>query len=619
VSWRPANWQHLKAFVWLRWRLLANGWRRGGQVNYVITMVFAVCALVAALPLFVGGCLAGLFLLGKLSPVHLLYVWDGLCVAFVFLSCVGLLTELQRTESLSLSKFLHLPVSLEGAFFINYLSSLFSLTTVLFVPILFGLALGLAFSKGMLLLITLPLSAAFLLTVTALSYQFQGWLASLMSNPRRRRTVIVAATAVFILCAQLPNLLNLFAPWQQQADRSSALVRELEGLNRDFQAKKFDAQEHLRRQQQIMEKHEQENKAALAATAQKWQRAIKLLNWVLPIGWFPLGVMEAAEGNVLVPSLALVLLTTIGAGSLWRSYRTTLQLYRGQFTARKSRAAKAPDAKTSSFAPATGTQFLERRLPGLSEPVSAIALAGLRSLLRSPEAKMMLMTPLIMSLVAGGAILRHPNAVPLDLRPLTAFGAMIMVLFGMMQIMGNQFGCDRDGFRVFVLCAAPRRDILLGKNLAFFPLAAAMAGMLLALLEVLCPLRVDHLLAMPPQFVSMFLLFCLLVNLTSIYAPFYIAAGALKPGSPKMLIVLLQMAMFMVFFPLSQLPTLLPLGIEALAEQFGWTRGVPIFLLLALVECVAVAFLYRWALAWQGGLLERREQQILQAVTKLAS
>ncbi|HWB09762.1 MAG TPA: hypothetical protein VG826_11070 [Pirellulales bacterium] len=619
MNWRSANWQHLKAFVWLRWRLLANGWRRGGQINFVVTMLFAVCALIAAVPLFVGSCLAATYLFAKLSPEHLLYVWDGLSLVFLFVWCIGLLTELQRTESLSLSKFLHLPVSLEGAFVINYLSSLFSLTTVLFVPILCGLALGLAFSKGVLLLVALPLLAAFLLMVTALSYQFQGWVASLMGNPRRRRTVIVAATALFILVAQLPNLLNFFAPWQGRADRSSALVRELEELNRDFQAKKFDAQEHLRRQQQLMEKHQQENEAAMAASAQKWRRAIQLLNWVLPIGWLPLGVMKAAEGNVLVPSLALLSLTTIGAGSLWRSYRTTLQIYRGQFNARKGRAPPAATAKASSAAPATGTQLLERRLPGLSEPVSAIALAGLRSLLRSPEAKMMLLTPLIMSLVVGGAILRHPGAVPLEFRPLAAFGAMIMVLFGMMQLMGNQFGFDRDGFRVFVLCAAPRRDILLGKNLAFFPLAAAMAGALVALLEALCPLRVDHLLAMVPQFVSMFLLFCLLVNLTSIYAPIYIAAGALKPGSPKLLVVLLQMVIFMIFFPLSQLPTLLPLGIEAFAEKLGWTRGVPIFLLLALVECAAIALLYHWMLVWQGGLLERREQRILQDVTKPAS
>ena len=30
--------------------------------------------------------------------------------------------------------------------------------------------------------------AAFVFALTALTYQFQGWLAALMSNPRRRRT-----------------------------------------------------------------------------------------------------------------------------------------------------------------------------------------------------------------------------------------------------------------------------------------------------------------------------------------------------------------------------------------------------------------------------------------------
>ncbi|HEV3339554.1 MAG TPA: hypothetical protein VG125_04340, partial [Pirellulales bacterium] len=190
------NWRHLQAFIWLRWRLAANGWRRGGQINFVITMVFTVCALIAAVPLFIGSCLGGLYLFTKATSLHLLYAWDVLSLAFVFVWCVGLLAELQRTESLSLSKFLHLPVSLEGAFFINYVSSLFSLTLALFVPIVFGFALGLAFAKGMRLLVAIPLSVAFLLMVTALSYQFQGWLASLMTNPRRRRSVIVAATAV---------------------------------------------------------------------------------------------------------------------------------------------------------------------------------------------------------------------------------------------------------------------------------------------------------------------------------------------------------------------------------------------------------------------------------------
>ena len=97
---------------------------------------------------------------------------------------------MQRTEPLSLSKFLHLPVSVNGAFLINYLSSLLSLSLICLRA---GDARVLlwrwSFSRGPACCWRLPLLAAFLLMVTALTYQFQGWLASLMSNPRRRRTV----------------------------------------------------------------------------------------------------------------------------------------------------------------------------------------------------------------------------------------------------------------------------------------------------------------------------------------------------------------------------------------------------------------------------------------------
>ena len=45
----------------------------------------------------------------------------------------------------------------------------------------------------------------------------------------------------------------------------------------------------------------------------------------------------------------------------------------------------------------------------------------------------------------------------------------------MSQLLGNQFGFDRGGFRVYVLSPASRRDVLLGKNLSFVPLTADIA------------------------------------------------------------------------------------------------------------------------------------------------
>jgi ABC-2 type transport system permease protein len=118
------NWRHLQAFVWLRWRLLYNECRRAGAFNAVVMMIVAVGALVTAIPLFFVSFLVGWFAIPKAAPVHLLYAWDALILGFLFFWALGLLTELQRTEPISLAKFLHLPVSAGGAFLINYLSSL---------------------------------------------------------------------------------------------------------------------------------------------------------------------------------------------------------------------------------------------------------------------------------------------------------------------------------------------------------------------------------------------------------------------------------------------------------------------------------------------------------------
>ena len=41
----------------------------------------------------------------------------------------------------------------------------------------------------------------------------------------------------------------------------------------------------------------------------------------------------------------------------------------------------------------------------------------------------------------------------------------------MQQILQNQFGMDRDGFRALVLSPIPRHQILFGKNLATAPFA----------------------------------------------------------------------------------------------------------------------------------------------------
>jgi len=632
------NWQHFRAFLWLRWRLRVNQLKRGGIANAIFLAILAVGAGIAAFSLFVVFLLVGLFALSKEAPLVVLFVWDGLVVTLLFFWAVGLLAELQRAEVLSLDKFLHLPVSLWGAFLLNYLSSLLSLNLIVFLPAMIGFSLGLVFARGPVMLVCVPLLAAFVLMVTALTYQFQGWLAALMVNKRRRRTILVVVTVAFVLVFQLPqllNFLNVFQPsnkpyFEKGIELDRRFANEQAKLKESLASGDITPDQYQQRQDEMDRKHKGQTEELYRDTIEVAERIGRLVNLVLPPGWLPLGAMAAVEGDMVPGILGTVGLTLIGTASLWRSYRTTVRLYTGHFTSGKSRKVAAPHPLPLSptgrgvggEGPALKPEMqsaglLEKDIPWLSEQASAIALAGFRSLTRAPEAKMMLLTPVILVLVFGSMALTRSLDLPRSLRPLMAFGGMATVLLGMVQLVGNQFGFDRGGFRVLVLCAAPRRDILLGKNLSFAPLGVGLALVMVVVVQIIYPMRFDHFLAALPQAISMYLTVCVMGNWLSMLAPMPIASGSLKPSNPKLIPVLLQVV-FVFLLPMTLSPTLLPLGIELLVENLGGVEGIPICLILSLVECLAVVCVYRLFLTWQGSFLQAREQRILEIVTTKA-
>jgi len=610
------NWQHFQAFVWLRWRLLVHQAQRGGLANAIILGLAAVAGALFAVAMFVTFFLVGLFVLPDQPPRVLLYVWTGLAAAFLFSWLMGVLVELSRAELFSLDKFLHLPVSLTGVFLLNYLSSLFSLSLLFFLPSLVALSLALVIRRGPSHLLLFPLLGAFLLLVTGVTYQFQGWLAALMANKRRRRTVVVLVTTGLVLLAQLPNLWNIVRQRGQPGpDEFLAHVQEQDdALRRAVMAREITAAEYARRQGELQQQAQAHRVEVNELAERSTENSVRLVDLVVPPGWLALGAAALAEDRVVPALLGVGGMSLLASLSLWRAYRTTLRLYTGQVGSdRKARAAVAIPAK----APRAPGRFLERQLPWLSEQASAVALAGFRGLTRAPEAKMMLLTPIILAIVFGGMFFAHSVQLPEIVRPLVAFGAMAPILLTMGQLIGNQFGFDRSGFRVFVLSAAPRREILLGKNLSFAPLALGLGGAFVILLQVLQPMRLEHFLAAVPQLISMYLLYCLLANCLSILAPMPIRSGSLRPVNPRGVPMLLHFV-FSMLCPMVLAPTLLPLGIEFGLEQAGWMHGVPLVLLLAVAECAVVIVIYRALLSWQGRMLQSREQKILETVTTRA-
>jgi len=583
------NWEHLRAFLWLRSRLSANKSKRAGSLSNTLSTIFLVLAVITAIIAFIGSLVLSYNLVARQSPSVVMYVWDGVVAVFLFFWLAVLSVELQRSELLPLEKFLHYPISVSGLFLINYVASVVSehFAVFLFIPAMLGLSLGLVIVRGVGMLWLFPLLLAFLLMVTAVTYQFRGWLAVLMLNKRHRRTVVTVVTLVSVVLFQLPYLSTRV--WGGRRSRRPAITS-----------------------------NEQAGQIA------------KTVSMTVPLGWLPYGAMASAEGRYLPPVLGILGMTLIGAVSLRRSYRTTVRLYTGNYGSgqTKKNATKAAvilSQESVGSVPATLSQsagagsLLEIQLPWVSEQASVVALTTFRSLTRAPEAKMVLLSPLIMIFIFGTSVLKmssHPGEFT---GPLMASAVLAMILFGMVQLAGNQFSFDRGGFRNFVLAAAPRREILLGKNLALAPIVLGLALVAMILLQVAFPMRLDYFVAALFQMVTMFLLYCLFSNFISILNPTATTAGSLKPAVKPSGKTLLFGLLTMALFPFALAPSMMPLGLEVGLHWLGWFPGIPISLLFSLGEVLAVGYLYSWVLDRQGELLQSRELRILEVVSASAA
>lgn len=611
------NWEHLKTYIWVRWRLSANQVRRSGTVGIIITAILTGLRVMGGIVTFIAGLLLGFFVLGQADMKVLIFTWDGVAGAFIFFWLIGLMSELQRTELLSLDNFMHLPVSPTGAFLINYVGSSFGLSLILFFPAMVGLSAGILFSRGLEMLLLFPLVAVFFLMVTAVTYQFRGWLAGMMSNPRRRRMIIAIVSLAFILIFQIPNILTNFTP----GARSKRQARQ--EITKEFSVLKKELDEGSITQ----EGYESQLAAKQAALKLNRKQAlennykiIQTVNMTIPPGWLPYGAGAASQGRYL-PVLACILgMGLIGIGSLRLSYRATIRLYMGDFNKGRARRKDKVETVPEGFLPAkkesnSSTLLLEKKLPWISEQATATTLMCFRSMIRAPEVKMMLLTPVILMVVFGGMLVSKDINVSGLVRLLLVLGSMaFMLVISMTGFVGNQFAFDRNGFRTFVLSCTPRRDILLGKNLSLVPVVIILMTLIIGVFQWMNPMQWDHLITVFLLMVPMYLIFCLVENMASILAPVTLKQGSGRPASHQGFQTLLQM-IFMVVVPIPMSVTLIPVGLEALYVLMNPGIWFPVSLVFSAIEVIVVVRIYRALIQRQGILLQRREQKILEVVS----
>jgi hypothetical protein len=552
-----------------------NQWKRSGKLNATLSVILVGLVAVASALAFVLAIVLGIYRLRGAQPDPLMFLWDRIIAAMLFFWLFGLAAEVQRSELLSLDKLLHLPISLSGAFVLNYFSSLVSLSVIAFTPAMIGLCIALVVTHGPRMLLAFPLVLAFLLLVTGVTYQFRGWLATLMANKRRKRTIVTLVTLSFILLAQVPNLAENY--WDK-------LARDGESGTSPTSTSK--------------------------APSSRAADILMIAHLVIPVGWLPYGVRAAAAGSIWPGLLGACGMTLLGSASLWRSYHTTRRFYTGV----SERPARAGKAASAAVKPRSESLFLEKVIPGVPERTAAIALAGFRSILRAPEIKMALLTPVICGAVVTSMMWASPlEEFPAEARAYIALGALGVMMLTLGHVVINLFGFDRHGFRTFVLSAVPRHEILAGKNLAVAPLAGLGSLALLILLQVIAPLRTSHFLATLLQIVPTFLTFCVVGNMVSIWAPMAVSTGSLKPLQPKLLTILIQ-ALGMMLAPLSLTPAAIGLGAEVLLQTFADWPAIPVYLCISVVEAYLSVWLYVKIVKAQGEMLQQRETHILPIV-----
>jgi len=578
------NWSQLRTIIWLRWRLSRNQWSRGGKINAILTIIITLIGLGIGFIGGIVGLLAGIFALSKAPSPVMLVVWDMIIGMFLFFWLAGIVSEIQRAETIDISRLLHLPISLRNVFMINYIASHLTTSIILFLPGMLGLSAGLILGGRGFMILMFPLVLGIIFMITAWTYCLRGWLVTLMMNKRRRRAIIAGVTFAFILLSQIPYIVT--------------------NLTDRRERHKPKTTESVQSEQKAPDESREREKIVIP-------NGLLVAHKVVPFLWVGNGAMSLATGNIWPAVLGAAGGFLLGGLGLRRAYRSTIRFYQGQ-TAAKSAKRKPKAEKLAG----DGRNLIEKQLPWIPEEAAASAMAFIRCLMRAPEVKMMLGTNFIMLLIFGTAIfVRRSANIGENFKPFIATGAVVFMCLGLSQLMYNLFGYDRSGFRQLVLLPTPRKQILLGKNLAFLPLAIGTGAILLIFVKITMDISFVVFIAAGLQLLAAFLMISMVGNMISILVPYRIAAGSLKPTKTATKTTIL-MLVSRIFFPMIVSPMFFPPAIGLLLSKVGGLPAAPVNLLFSVALLALLALFYRLSLGPLGKLLQHREKEILEVVTK---
>jgi hypothetical protein len=192
MAWCNTARSHLGALIYLQGQLRLRRWQRESVLGRVILAVFFVVFVAGVLATGAAAALLGYLMYRNITDITIWgFVWNGLVFVFVVAWFINLTSEIQRNDSISLDRLMHLPISPSHAFALNFFASWINFPLLYFSAAVLGLSLGGAIAIGPRMLLGGPLLAVYLMMITALTSQLQVILTAWMANPRRRRLMML--------------------------------------------------------------------------------------------------------------------------------------------------------------------------------------------------------------------------------------------------------------------------------------------------------------------------------------------------------------------------------------------------------------------------------------------
>ncbi len=552
------------AIIALKWTILTHTFSSGKLLGTLVGALLALMVLSLAVAGSTGAFMGAWRLLGSddVDNLTLLAIFDGAVFAFLFLLLLGLLMDIQRADIIDLRKMLHFPVSLPMVFSMNFIASLFGPAFLLATPISLAFIAGMVLSRGPNMLLCIPLALAFILMVMAWAYHARGLFAMLMENKRRCRIIMgLLPFALFLL---------LYSPaWVGAAYRATLPYLPP-------------------RVQQI------DPKVLLTAVSA-----------MLPPLWFPCGVTAIDRGDHATALAAFAGLIALMAVGLWRGYRAMHDYCLGC-----NRVERSMDRPTVGLGGRPA--FTAGGLPFLAEDTAALTRAAWLHYVRLPNLRTVvganLLMPIAICFMVG--ISRKGEG----LSPFLVGLVILSPYMSLSAFLLNFFGADYDGFRCHLLAPTPRHKVLLARNLALAPIAGGVSLTPLVLLGFLAPIPWTDMLTW--LFLAPVVYICLICfgNYTSSVMPYALPRSALKRNKLNTNMLLAALVNGLVF--------MVPVWVCAIVITVNWVGRtldmglLPLGPVAALALLAGMLFAYPYLLRSAGALLRRREQRILEMLTR---